>query len=48
MHATLLAQTRELVSGCGCRSGCPSCVGPLGAVGPRAKSVALELLRLLL
>ena len=48
MHATLLAQTRELVSGCGCRSGCPSCVGPLGAVGPRAKTVALELLRLLL
>jgi DEAD/DEAH box helicase domain-containing protein len=48
MHATLLAQTRELVSGCGCVSGCPSCVGPLGAVGPRAKAMALELLRLLL
>lgn len=44
MHAALLEQTHELVAGCACDAGCPSCVGPLGDVGPHAKAVALELL----
>jgi len=44
MHRDLLARTRELIAGCPCESGCPSCVGPLGDVGPKAKEVALELL----
>jgi DEAD/DEAH box helicase domain-containing protein len=44
MHDALLARTRELIDGCPCESGCPSCVGPEGATGPRAKAVALELL----
>jgi DEAD/DEAH box helicase domain-containing protein len=44
MHDQLVAQTRELIAGCPCESGCPSCVGPLGDVGPRAKEVALDIL----
>ena len=44
MHAQLLARTRELITGCPCESGCPSCVGPEGHTGPHAKLVALEIL----
>jgi DEAD/DEAH box helicase domain-containing protein len=47
MHQALLARTHELIDGCPCRSGCPSCVGPEGATGPLAKSVASHLLSLL-
>lgn len=47
MHQDLLARTQELIDGCPCRSGCPSCVGPEGATGPLAKSVASHLLQLL-
>ena len=41
MHDALLARTHELIDGCPCESGCPSCVGPEGATGPLAKAVAL-------
>ncbi|MBE3072702.1 MAG: DUF1998 domain-containing protein, partial [Acidobacteria bacterium] len=44
MHAALLGRTRELIAGCPCESGCPSCVGPLGEVGPLAKPVSLAIL----
>lgn len=44
MHDTLLARTQELITGCPCDVGCPSCVGPVGDIGPRAKRVALDLL----
>jgi DEAD/DEAH box helicase domain-containing protein len=37
-------RARDLVRECPCESGCPSCVGPLGDVGPLAKTVALRLL----
>jgi DEAD/DEAH box helicase domain-containing protein len=47
MHDALLARTRELIGECPCHSGCPSCVGPEGATGPLAKSVASHLLELL-
>jgi DEAD/DEAH box helicase domain-containing protein len=47
MHADLIAKTRELIDGCPCRSGCPSCVGPEGNTGPLAKTVASYLLTLL-
>jgi DEAD/DEAH box helicase domain-containing protein len=47
MHDALLDRTRELIDGCPCESGCPSCVGPEGATGPLAKSVASLLLELL-
>jgi DEAD/DEAH box helicase domain-containing protein len=43
-HELLLAKTRELIRGCGCDSGCPSCVGPTGDLAPRAKEAALEIL----
>lgn len=44
MHQDLLVRTRELIADCACESGCPSCVGPLGQVGPAAKDAALRLL----
>jgi DEAD/DEAH box helicase domain-containing protein len=47
MHQDLLARTHELIDGCPCQSGCPSCVGPEGATGPLAKSVASHLLTVL-
>jgi DEAD/DEAH box helicase domain-containing protein len=47
MHQMLLDRTRELIEGCPCENGCPSCVGPEGATGPLAKSVALHLVELL-
>jgi DEAD/DEAH box helicase domain-containing protein len=47
MHADLIARTRELIDGCPCNSGCPSCVGPEGSTGPLAKSVASYLLEML-
>ncbi len=43
-HDTLLAQAQALIAGCPCDVGCPSCVGPVGDIGPRAKRVALDLL----
>ena len=47
MHGTLLDRTRDLIEGCPCESGCPSCVGPEGATGPLAKAAATHLLRAL-
>jgi DEAD/DEAH box helicase domain-containing protein len=47
MHAQLLAATRTLIGDCPCSIGCPSCVGPIGEVGPRAKDMTLRLLDLL-
>jgi DEAD/DEAH box helicase domain-containing protein len=44
MHDALLAQTQQLIASCPCEIGCPSCVGPVGDIGPRAKRVALDLL----
>ena len=40
----LVVACAELVAGCGCSDGCPSCVGPVTEVGPRGKQVAGELL----
>jgi DEAD/DEAH box helicase domain-containing protein len=48
MHDVLLARTQELITGCPCASGCPSCVGPEGNTGPRAKQVASMILASLL
>ena len=41
----LLARGLQTIETCGCRTGCPSCVGPVNEVGRRAKPVALALLR---
>jgi DEAD/DEAH box helicase domain-containing protein len=48
LHRELLATTRRLIAECGCESGCPGCVGPVGNTGPLAKSAALRILDLLL
>ena len=40
----LLQQTAELLAGCRCDAGCPSCVGPVGEVGERGKEVATRIL----
>jgi DEAD/DEAH box helicase domain-containing protein len=40
----MLARGLETLEGCGCRSGCPSCVGPVNEVGRQAKPIALKLL----
>jgi DEAD/DEAH box helicase domain-containing protein len=48
MHDLLLERTRELIVGCPCLSGCPSCVGPEGNTGPHAKRVASRILDRLL
>jgi DEAD/DEAH box helicase domain-containing protein len=44
MHGLLLERTRDLIAGCPCDSGCPSCVGPEGHTGPYAKQVASRIL----
>ena len=44
MHDLLLERTRDLIDGCPCESGCPSCVGPEGNTGPHAKRVASHIL----
>ena len=46
MHGDLLARTRQLIAGCECEHGCPTCVGPIGNTGPLAKTVALRILDL--
>jgi DEAD/DEAH box helicase domain-containing protein len=44
MQARLLDATRDLIAGCECERGCPSCVGPIGEIGPLGKRVAIDLL----
>jgi DEAD/DEAH box helicase domain-containing protein len=44
-HEEIFASALELVTSCGCESGCPSCVGPPLEVGECGKSGALSLLR---
>jgi DEAD/DEAH box helicase domain-containing protein len=44
VHELLVAKTRELITGCACEQGCPSCVGPAGDLAPCAKEAALAIL----
>jgi DEAD/DEAH box helicase domain-containing protein len=46
-HAELVAGAADLISGCGCESGCPACTGPRLEVDVDAKALALRLLRAL-
>ncbi len=48
LHDLLIRRTRELICGCQCEKGCPSCVGPAGETGERAKEVAAVILEQLL
>jgi len=43
----LRRRTRDLIAGCECQNGCPTCVGPIGNTGPMAKTVALRILDLI-
>ncbi len=47
LHEPLITKTLEMICGCGCEKGCPSCVGPAGETGQKAKEVALAVLTLL-
>jgi DEAD/DEAH box helicase domain-containing protein len=44
VHELLLRRTQELIAGCPCESGCPSCVGPAGEKSERTKEAALAIL----
>jgi DEAD/DEAH box helicase domain-containing protein len=44
LHDSLIDRTRELIESCPCDKGCPSCVGPAGETGERAKEAALAIL----
>jgi DEAD/DEAH box helicase domain-containing protein len=44
IHDQLLRRTRDLITSCGCEGGCPSCVGPAGETGAKAKDAALAIL----
>jgi DEAD/DEAH box helicase domain-containing protein len=44
VHDILLRRTRELIVGCPCESGCPSCVGPAGQKCEKTKEAALAIL----
>jgi len=48
LHASLLSQAYELVSGCECSDGCPSCVGPGGESGEGGKRETLAILAALI
>lgn len=45
LHDELILRALELVSGCACDSGCPSCVGPGGENGYGGKAETLAILK---
>jgi DEAD/DEAH box helicase domain-containing protein len=45
IHSELMKRGCELVEGCGCEDGCPSCVGPGGEGGMGGKRETLALLK---
>ncbi len=45
MADKLVKLTVDLLAGCECEAGCPSCVGPLGEIGERGKEAALRFVR---
>jgi DEAD/DEAH box helicase domain-containing protein len=47
VHDLLLNRTRELIAGCPCEQGCPSCIGPAGEKCERTKEAALAILECL-
>ncbi|HXF81988.1 MAG TPA: DUF1998 domain-containing protein, partial [bacterium] len=45
LHDDLVRAAIELIDGCACERGCPSCVGPVLEVGDTGKADALAILR---
>jgi DEAD/DEAH box helicase domain-containing protein len=45
LHEELALRARELVEGCECSDGCPSCVGPGGENGYGGKAEAISILK---
>ncbi len=45
LREAIFGDVKQLIEKCGCESGCPSCVGPTGEVGPKGKLTALEIAR---
>lgn len=48
IHDELLEQTHQMISGCQCDDGCPSCVGPGGDGGTGGKKETLALLEMMI
>ncbi len=46
-HYNLLSSALSLLENCKCKTGCPSCVGPMAEVGKYGKENALKLLKLI-
>ncbi|MFC6332154.1 DEAD/DEAH box helicase [Paenibacillus septentrionalis] len=46
IHSLLLDNAKQLISQCGCTSGCPACVGPIEEVGIWGKQTAMKLLEI--
>jgi DEAD/DEAH box helicase domain-containing protein len=46
LHLELLKAARELIRSCPCKTGCPSCVGPVLEVGEKGKESAIKLVEL--
>ena len=44
LHEPLLAASLEVIRGCGCAQGCPSCAGPVLEVGEKGKESAVKIL----
>jgi DEAD/DEAH box helicase domain-containing protein len=44
LTSKLLAGAMDVLRGCACEAGCPSCVGPIGEVGERGKEAAQRIL----
>ncbi|MCX7815969.1 MAG: DEAD/DEAH box helicase [Syntrophales bacterium] len=44
-HEKLIMSAEQLIRGCSCKKGCPSCVGPVPEIGSRAKGAALVILQ---
>jgi DEAD/DEAH box helicase domain-containing protein len=44
VHGSLIEEAARHITGCGCLSGCPACVGPIEEVGLTGKPLAVKLL----
>jgi DEAD/DEAH box helicase domain-containing protein len=47
LEDSLVKKAIEIIESCLCKKGCPSCVGPVGESGEKAKEVAIEILKLI-